>query len=117
MRDDPNLKPLPNVPMTLEEAAGPVFKCDYGSLRNKVKYLIAQGCPITKEGRRYIVYPKHVEAWRISRLNPDARRHLRDGGYECSDDGNLPPSAKVSINREGLRALQDRRRQPSKGST
>lgn len=80
-----DLSDLPNVPMTLEEAAERVFKCPYGTLRNMVKRLIAQGCPIYREGRRYIVYPKHIEAWRISRSNPDARRHLRLGGYSCSD--------------------------------
>jgi hypothetical protein len=68
------------MPMTLQEAAMPVFGCSYGSLRNKLKRLIAQGCPIVKEGGRYLVYPSHVEAWRVSRYAPDARRHLRQGG-------------------------------------
>lgn len=91
-----DLSDLPNVPLTLEEAAEPVFKMEYGSLRNKVKLLISQGCPIVKEGNRYIVYPKHVEAWRIARLNPDARRHLRIGGYECSDAGRMAKSTATT---------------------
>jgi hypothetical protein len=88
---DRDLKPLPNVPLTLEEAAEAVFHLEYGTLRNQLQRLIAEGCPIVREGRRYLVYPAHVEAWRISRYPAEARRALRLGGYECSD-----ASAKVS---------------------
>jgi hypothetical protein len=70
--------------LTLKEAAKPVFGMEYGSLRNKLKWLMAQGCPIVQEGRNYLVYPEHVEAWRVSRYAADARRHLRQGGFNVS---------------------------------
>jgi hypothetical protein len=77
---------LPNVPMTLQQAAGTLFPLwTYKQLRKQIKSLIAQGMPAVKEGRGYLLYPKHIEAWRIARYPADARRALRQGGYECSD--------------------------------
>jgi hypothetical protein len=73
----------PYRPLTLEEAA-PLFGCSYGTLRNTFKRLLAQGCPFVKRGKRWMIYPKHLEAWDVSRLNPDARRHLRLGGFDVS---------------------------------
>jgi hypothetical protein len=68
--------------LTLKEAAKPVFGLEYETLRSKIKWFIAQGCPIVKEGKHYLVYPEHVEAWRISKYDADARRHLRQGGFD-----------------------------------
>jgi hypothetical protein len=77
--------PLPNLPLTLEEAAWPLFRWSYQTLRANLKTLIAQGMPAVKEGRRYLLYPAHIEAWRAARYPVDARRALRLGGYQCSD--------------------------------
>jgi hypothetical protein len=84
-RDAPGSAPLPNLPLTLEEAAWPLFRWSYQTLRANLKTLIAQGMPAVKEGRRYLLYPAHIEAWRAARYPVDARRALRLGGYQCSD--------------------------------
>jgi hypothetical protein len=76
---------FPNDPITMEEAAERLFHVDYRTLKANIRTLIAQGMPVHREGRRYLLYPAQIEAWRISRLNPDAKRALRQGGYECSD--------------------------------
>jgi hypothetical protein len=55
------------MPMTLQEAAMPVFGCSYENIRGRIKRLLYQGCPIFKESGRWMVYPHHVEAWRRSR--------------------------------------------------
>jgi hypothetical protein len=80
-----DLHELPNVPMTLEEAAQPLFKVDYKTLRSRLKTLMAEGLPVVKDGKQYLLYPAHVEAWRISRYPDATRRALRQGGYSCSD--------------------------------
>jgi hypothetical protein len=77
--------PCRTSPLTLEEAARPLFRWEYKMLRARLKSLIAQGMPVVKDGRGYLLYPAHVEPWRISQYPADARRALRQGGYECSD--------------------------------
>jgi hypothetical protein len=72
----------PNRPLTLKEAAEPLFGVSYGTLRNTLHRLLAQGCPFVKRGKKWMIYPKHLEAWDVSRLNADARRHLRHGGLD-----------------------------------
>lgn len=79
------LRPLPNVPMTLEEAAWPLFHITYQQLRARLKRLEATGLPVVRDGKTLLLYPAHVEAWRISRYPDAARRALRQGGYSCSD--------------------------------
>jgi hypothetical protein len=74
-----------NLPLTMEEAAPLLFHVDYLTLKNKIRTLIAQGCPVVKRGRRYLFYPRHIEAWDASRYSADARRALRQGEPLCSD--------------------------------
>lgn len=80
-----DLKLQHDLPLTLKEAAEPLFNMTYEALRNKFGALRAQGLPFVKEGRCYLLYPSHVRAWRASRYTADAKRALRQGGYECSD--------------------------------
>lgn len=92
MSDLSEVKALPNVPLTLEEAAWPLFRCTYKTLRARMKSLIDQGMPVVRDGKGYLLYPAHVEAWRISRYPERARRALRQGGYSCSDAAKLTTS-------------------------
>jgi hypothetical protein len=86
LRDLPAVeKARANLPLTMEEAAPLLFQVDYLTLKNNLRTLMAQDCPFHKVGRRYVIFPRQFEAWCNSRLNPQARRALRLGGYECSD--------------------------------
>lgn len=80
----PALKIKLDLPLSLEEAAAPLFQWDYKTLRTNLQVLIADGLPFVKEGKRYLLYPSHVRAWRASRYTADAKRALRQGGLDVS---------------------------------
>ena len=80
----PALKLKLDLPLSLEEAAEPLFHLDYKTLRANLKCFIAQGLPYVKEGRRYLLYPSHVRAWRASRCTADAKRAMRQGEFSVS---------------------------------
>lgn len=71
-----------DLPLTMEEAGPALFDMTYQSLKNRLQTLIADGCPVVREGRRYLFYPSHVRAWRASRYTAEARRALRQGDLD-----------------------------------